>query len=220
MSRDRRIGETGGEALLRQGSVHGAAGSSLAGAAADGPHRTVGFGPREGEASLRSRWQHRRVGTSVPPWLRFGAVRRHGKAGASSEGTAGKGLAAHGLRSGRGEARAGRGRRIGETTRAPESTVLRHGRGRGASRSVVRGIEPRGDRRTEGFGPTGAGSRVVEVLGPAGSRVSSPGCFGTRGAGQEARPTVRDVRDRPEAPTDLVSEGADGEPRGSREQAV
>jgi hypothetical protein len=85
---------------------------------------------------------------------------------------------------------------------------------------VARGIEPHDDRRTEGFGPTGAGSRVVEVLGPAGPRVSSPGCFGTRGAGQEARPTVRDVRDGPEAPADLVSGGAEGEPRGSREQAA
>jgi hypothetical protein len=66
MSRDRRNGETGGEVLLRQGNVDGATGLSLAGAAAGGPPRKVGFGPREGEASRRSRWQHRHTGTNVP----------------------------------------------------------------------------------------------------------------------------------------------------------
>jgi hypothetical protein len=183
MSRDRRNGETGGEVLLRQGSVKGATGST---AGRSGRRRTSpesGLRPtgRGGEQAVEvAAPAHRHERVRKP---RFGVVERHGKAGASPEGTAGRGLAAHGLRPGRGGARAGRGRRTGESTRAHEPAVLRHGRGRGASRSVARGIEPRGDRRTEGFGPTGAGSRVVEVLGLAGSRVSRSGCFGIQGEG-------------------------------------
>jgi hypothetical protein len=66
----------------------------------------------------------------------------------------------------------------------------------GWSQSVARWLEPRCARQAAGFGPRASPAWRGRGAGTDGVSVPSPGCFGIRGKGQEARPTARGVRDR------------------------